>query len=57
MNKKEMKNMVGNEEIAGLREKCYANREAPVSQPIARICRKTHVHYNYIKIISTWEGK
>jgi hypothetical protein len=57
MNKKEMRNMVGNEEIAGLREKCYANREAQVSQPIAHICRKTHVHYNYIKIISTWEGK
>jgi hypothetical protein len=57
MNKKEMRNRVGNEEIAGLREKCYANREAQVSQQIARICRKTHVHYNYIKIISTWEGK
>ena len=48
MNKKEMRTIVGNEEIAGIREKCYANPEAQVSQPIARICRKTHVHsYNY----------
>jgi len=36
MNKKEMRNIVGNEEIAGIREKCYANLEARVSQPIAQ---------------------
>lgn len=36
MNKKEMRNIIGNEEIAGIRQKCSANLEAQVSQPIAQ---------------------
>lgn len=36
MNKKEMRNIVGDEEIADIRKKCSANLEAQVSQPIAQ---------------------
>jgi len=42
LNKKEIRNIVGDEEIVSIREKCYANLEAQVSQPIFEAIEHLH---------------